>query len=252
MGSDTVFVGLSTLSVELGPDQNLCEGTTKVLDAGPSPISYFWSTGETTRTINVTSAGLYAVTATSSDGCNATDNLLITEVPSPTAAFSAPSTAPLFSPVSFVESSSGSPTITYEWDFGDGTTSTLPSPTHVFLAMLTYNVCLTVQDGECRHTTCQDIVIGAPIGVGDGVFADGVKVYPNPSNGEFAVGLDLSAMVDVDMALLDVTGRALLQEQWQRVQFAERRMAVSLPKGIYYLRLTTAQGDAFAVPVVVE
>lgn len=43
-----------------------------------------------------------------------------------------------------VVSYSGSCTINYWWDFGDGTTSTLPNPVHQYTSSGTFDVCLTV------------------------------------------------------------------------------------------------------------
>ena len=47
-------------------------------------------------------------------------------------------------PITFTNESTGNPNRTYLWDFGDGVTSTLTSPTHVFTQAGTYNVTLTV------------------------------------------------------------------------------------------------------------
>lgn len=55
-------------------------------------------------------------------------------------------------PVSFVNNSSGSQ-LTYTWDFGDGTTSTLTNPTHIYAASGAYTVSLIVVDSSsCRDT----------------------------------------------------------------------------------------------------
>ena len=50
-------------SVDLGPDTSVHQGGSIVLDAGNPGCSYLWSTGETSRTIEVTEAGDYGVTA---------------------------------------------------------------------------------------------------------------------------------------------------------------------------------------------
>ncbi|WP_146154338.1 PKD domain-containing protein [Chitinophaga ginsengisoli] len=41
---------------------------------------------------------------------------------------------------------------TYSWDFGDGTSSTIPSPTHTYAADGTYTVVLSVSNGTCTST----------------------------------------------------------------------------------------------------
>ncbi len=49
--------------------------------------------------------------------------------------------------VTFVDTSSGSPT-TFHWDFGDGTTSTMENPTHTYAAPGNYAVKLTVSNAS--------------------------------------------------------------------------------------------------------
>ena len=47
-------------TVDLGPDQTLCQGDSVLLDAGPDQASYKWNTGATTQTIYATTSGNYA------------------------------------------------------------------------------------------------------------------------------------------------------------------------------------------------
>lgn len=56
-------------------------------------------------------------------------------------------------PVSFDASGSSDPDgdpLSYAWDFGDGTTSTLAAPSHTYLLGGTYNASVTVSDGRGR------------------------------------------------------------------------------------------------------
>ncbi len=50
---------------------NFCTGGSTVLDAGAGYASYLWSTGASTQTITVTTAGTYEVTVTNAGGCTA-------------------------------------------------------------------------------------------------------------------------------------------------------------------------------------
>jgi gliding motility-associated-like protein len=56
-------------TASLGQDEVLCDISSKTLNAvaGPDGLTFLWSTGETTQTIDVTSNGIYWVTVTS--GC---------------------------------------------------------------------------------------------------------------------------------------------------------------------------------------
>lgn len=48
----------------------------------------------------------------------------------------------------------------YNWDFGDGTTSTLTNPTHTYLTPGTYTVCLTAASAtNCDSSICKTIVV---------------------------------------------------------------------------------------------
>ena len=54
--------------VYLGNDTTIYQGQSLLLDAGNPGCSYQWSTGDTTRTITVTTAGTYGVTAANNCG----------------------------------------------------------------------------------------------------------------------------------------------------------------------------------------
>jgi PKD repeat protein len=56
----------------------------------------------------------------------------------------------------------------YEWDFGDGTTSTLPNPQHTFPANGSYIVCLTITASNgtqvCQDKYCEEIKVNCQQG----------------------------------------------------------------------------------------
>jgi PKD repeat protein len=65
----------------------------------------------------------------------------------PTAAFTfSPASPTPGQTVQFTDTSAGSPT-SWQWDFGDGATSTSQNPSHAFSQMATYSVSLTVRNG---------------------------------------------------------------------------------------------------------
>ncbi len=61
---------------------SFCNGTTLPLDAGPGFFSYLWSTGATTRTINVGNTGVYTVTVTDATVCQGVASIFVNELPS--------------------------------------------------------------------------------------------------------------------------------------------------------------------------
>jgi hypothetical protein len=67
--SDEIYLTIENpLTIDLGNNQVICSGETITLDAGYSDLDYFWSTGETTQTIQVNSPDSYGVEVTNSCG----------------------------------------------------------------------------------------------------------------------------------------------------------------------------------------
>lgn len=58
-------------------DALACNGETITLDAGTEGVTYQWSTGETTTTIDVANAGWYYVSVTNFVGCTTTDSAFV-------------------------------------------------------------------------------------------------------------------------------------------------------------------------------
>lgn len=64
-------------TVDLGPDDNYCEGSSLILDAGNAGSGYAWSNAASTQTINVNNIGTYSVIVTNSFGCLDMDTINI-------------------------------------------------------------------------------------------------------------------------------------------------------------------------------
>ncbi|MCT4560525.1 MAG: PKD domain-containing protein [Crocinitomicaceae bacterium] len=71
--------------IDLGTDQNLCEGSSVTLDAQNAGATFVWNTGDLTQTIQPTSTGWFAVTVTNAGGCSESDTVNLTFYPSPQA-----------------------------------------------------------------------------------------------------------------------------------------------------------------------
>jgi glucose/arabinose dehydrogenase/regulation of enolase protein 1 (concanavalin A-like superfamily) len=118
-------------------------GTVVQLDQGPDGNIY---------ELNIYPGVLYKI---SPSGGNRPPTAAITATPSN-------GLAPL--PVSFSSAGSSDPdgdSITYSWNFGDGTTSTDPNPQKTYNANGVYNVVLTVSDGTKTTQVTQKITVGS-------------------------------------------------------------------------------------------
>ena len=80
----------------------------------------------------------------------ASNELVLTVLPQPTPAFTAPANACLNDPVVFQDNSApnGAAITSWLWDFGDGQTSTQQNPSHAYAATGDYTVTLTVTNGN--------------------------------------------------------------------------------------------------------
>lgn len=158
--SDDIEVTVIPLPVaDAGNDTVICEEEPITLSATGGE-SYVWSTGETGEQITVEpSQGIntYVVTASKS-GCNPTSmDTVIVEVSSgPAGAFSY-SEPYLGEPTTFTDETVGS-VYAWDWDFGDGNTSTLVDPSNTYNEEGDFTVTMVVEDEYGCADTVQNTV----------------------------------------------------------------------------------------------
>ncbi|MEM8906294.1 MAG: SprB repeat-containing protein, partial [Bacteroidota bacterium] len=68
-----------SLDVVIDGDLEICPGSSTTLDAGTGFISYEWSTGAMTQSINANTPGNYSVTVTDAQGCLGIESVTVTE-----------------------------------------------------------------------------------------------------------------------------------------------------------------------------
>jgi|GEM_PF-500662 len=138
--------------------------------------SWLWSFGDGTSSTQqnpvkrFTSGGNYNVvltvsTATGSTSTNAHIVTVTTATPATppvSAAFDmSATTVTVRGNVTFTDRSTGSPT-SWQWNFGDGSTSNLQNPTHAYAFQGSYGVSLTVANATSSATTSHVITIAPP------------------------------------------------------------------------------------------
>ncbi|MBL0342009.1 MAG: PKD domain-containing protein [Bacteroidetes bacterium] len=83
----TPIINVTPLNATISGSLSFCAGGSTTLDAGEGYSGYNWSTGATTQTISVNTAGTYTVTVTTASGCTGTSPSVTTTVnplPTPT------------------------------------------------------------------------------------------------------------------------------------------------------------------------
>lgn len=150
--SDTVTTNFSPVpSPAISGTLIFCPGDSTMLDAGTGFSSYLWSTGATTSTINVNTAGGFSVTVTNANGCFGNTTQFTSLYSSPNPVISGydgfcPSDSVLLS---------GSGGQSYLWSTGSTNTSIYASSSGVYI--------LTVTDANgCKDSVSKNIVQFTP------------------------------------------------------------------------------------------
>lgn len=168
---------------------------------GSAPYAYFWDfgNGNTSTLSNPSNTynddGPYFVTliVTDNSGCISTftKSILITGCfPSGYSYYGFTNSLCTFQ---FTDLSVCGPGSDYHWDFGDGDTSNVPSPSHHYQLSGSYTVCLTIADfaNVCGYTWCESITVNCEQ-TGFAPFVNTMSetiVYPNPSSNIFTLKL---------------------------------------------------------------
>jgi len=161
--ADFVFANLC-----LGQSVSFTDSTT----GGVTSWNWNFGNGDTSSTQNpaytYTASGTYTVSlnVSAGTGCNDSISKLVTINPSPVASFSV-ANACFQDSVQFVGTASVTPgsIASWNWGFGDGNTSTLQNPVHLYDSVKVYTVSLAVtSDSGCTASITQTVSINpAPL-----------------------------------------------------------------------------------------
>ncbi len=159
----TVAVGaLPNVSIAAGGPTALCQGSSVTLTA-TGAATYVWSTGATTPSITVGTAGTYSVAGTSAAGCSATSGATTVSVTAPpTAAISAggPLTFCAGGSVTLTATGGGA-NASYQWLRGG--TAIAGATTATFAATTTGSYAVTVSNAGCAATSAPTAVTVNPV-----------------------------------------------------------------------------------------
>ena len=172
MDSVRVTVADVDTSVILLDPPQVCTNNGQVrLQAGIAS-SYQWLrngvaiSGATARLYTATQTGAYRVALVNSLGCRDTSRAVtVTLYPQPVSGFSVSPNTQCFAGNQFTFTNTTtlpSGTLSYLWDFGNGVTSTLQSPTYSYPAIGTYTVKLVATSSTgCKDSTITNITVNA-------------------------------------------------------------------------------------------
>ncbi|MEZ4932066.1 MAG: PKD domain-containing protein [Saprospiraceae bacterium] len=99
--------------------------------------------------------------------------------------------------------------ISYEWDFGDGNSSTDENPVHTYSAAGQYDVTLRATN-ECGTVTTMQTINVMANAVDEIPGISEFNVYPNPNDGRFTMVLRGEGRADLQVSFTNVLGQVIL------------------------------------------
>lgn len=155
---NAVYTGTTAPAVVTFQDQS----------TGSTPLTYYWNFGDGATSTDQNpqhtyiQSGLFTVNLTVTNAYGTSTETKVNYIGiglAPNADFTGiPTTGNAPLTVVFTDRSSGSPT-SWNWDFGDGQTSTQQNPVHIFFAQGDYSVTLTVTNSKGTSTITKQYLI---------------------------------------------------------------------------------------------
>ena len=237
--------------IRLNNATKICQGEKVTLTAGRG-TSYLWSTGATSQSITVSTAGSYSVNVKSTNpACEATSETINISILPLEAKFSANFTTFEFkdnTEITFTDQSTNA--ISWFWEFGNGLTSREQNPKFMFSRFGDYTVKLTVTSlAGCSATATKTISI---TGIADEIFASQIQLYPNPAENQVNLAIENEIMGKISVKILNMLGTVLAEETFDKTENKIHKSITSnyLPAGVYLLYVQNGKTTAIKKLVI--
>lgn len=203
---------------------------------GTAPFEINWSNGETGSTISNLSAGTYQVSVIDATGCVRTTAI---EVAEPDEVVLSIEAMPMGETVLLSGVGFG-PNANYQWYLNGDLVGT--GLTYEATESGTYQIFFTDQNG-CLITSEEIEVNLSSINEIEGLSQ--IEITPNPFESNFKLKLSTNHSLNLTMKILDISGKMIMQEQFQVNGILEKQINLSgFSSGVYLLYLETEEGKA--------
>lgn len=257
-GSDTMTYSVTVLIVGTPPvagfsnSNPVCElDPVTFTDNSTDAVSWDWDFGAGATPATANTQGPHVVTYSTSGNKTVTlivtnpwgtDTMIqnITVTGTPNAAFTQ-SASGNGDVIDFTDQSSNA--TSWDWDFGDGSSSTQQNPSHTYATGGDYDVILVVSNA-CGADSVRITVNVTIVGIGENESAFEVLVWPNPTSGEITIRVSEFGNGPMQIKLMDAIGKQILMKQYPKIGSEEiiQLNLGNLPSGNYHLLLEGEKG----------
>jgi len=197
---ETIFFYGDSIKLSMSPGRNItkCESDSITLSVTGTAASFLWSTGNTTKSIRVQSAGTYSIMATNSNACFSSDSAIITNSPSPIADAGSDRVIELGSSV--VIGGNSTTGVNYLWTPAEGLDDPLLSNPNATPNLTTTYILRVFNNVGCDDFDTVLVTVNKPV----------VIIVPNliSPNGDGANDTwDLSSVPGIDNSMITVYNR---------------------------------------------
>ncbi len=126
----------------------------------------------------------------------------------------------------------------YHWDFGDSTTSTDPSPVHIFQQGGTYTITLVVESCGQFDTLSQSVNF-TPTALDESIILPNIILFPNPMGDSFSLEVPGTHRIK-DLVVFDTQGKKIGHLELGGNQQVD---ASDLQQGVYLLEIQFDNGQ---------
>jgi hypothetical protein len=153
-------------------------------------------------------------------------------------------------------STGGTGPFTYNWVFGDGNTSSVQYPVHVYNQVGDYNLCLTYTDANGNSSNyCDTVTISsrngftlnvidesqvASLGIDNVEILTNSKIYPNPIGEQSIIEINSTHNLKANISYLDYSGKMIKSQNVSLINgFNKIKInALDLSSGIYFIKIS--------------
>ncbi len=233
---------------------NVCEGSSINLTTVAAAPQYLWSTGETTRSIDVSSAGNYSVAVSNGSGCSTSSsavNVTYTTRPNFTVTVSGPLSFCVGNNVTFFVSPD--PAFSYVWYKNNIQIPGANASSYTAYNAGDYRV--RVQKNGCPKNSGTGHVT-TPCREGEELTGENdiqLNAYPNPFANQTTLSFVLPTDDQVTVKIFDMEGR-LVNTLADKAQMMEGPVEINydasaLRKGMYYATVTTGSAGSKSIKI---